>query len=233
MPLSIRKIKEQLRPLLISNDRDSLSEIIRAISLKSLINPLFSFLLDQNDLVRWRSISAMGVAASRLAEQEMESGRVIMRRLIWNLNDESGGIGWGSPEAMGEIMAQHDGLAREYATILRSYVRKDENYLEHEILQRGVVWGLGRLAQIRPQLLRETDFHLFGFLKSADAFHRGYAAWALGNLGSLSSVGLLRNLFSDDAELLIYENFYVYSRPVKQLAAEAVLKIQSLPKKRD
>jgi len=40
-----------------------------------------------------------------------------MRRLMWNLNDESGGIGWGNPEAMGEILACHEALANEYAPI--------------------------------------------------------------------------------------------------------------------
>ena len=59
----------------------------------------------------------MGALVFSLAEQDMESARVVMRRLMWNLNDESGGIGWGSPEAMGEIMARHSGLAEEYSKI--------------------------------------------------------------------------------------------------------------------
>jgi len=44
---------------------------------------------------------------SNLTEKEMESARVIMRRLMWSLNDESGDIGWGAPEAMAEIIACH------------------------------------------------------------------------------------------------------------------------------
>jgi len=39
---------------------------------------------------------------------------------MWSLNDESGGIGWGAPEAMGAIMARHTGLADEYANICGS-----------------------------------------------------------------------------------------------------------------
>ena len=53
----------------------------------------------------------MGVVVAGLAEHDMESARVVMRRLMWNLNDESGGIGWSSPEAMGEIMDPFPGLA--------------------------------------------------------------------------------------------------------------------------
>jgi len=53
----------------------------------------------------------MGRVVSSLAEKDMESARVVMRRLMWNLNEESGGIGWGCPEAMGETMARSAPLA--------------------------------------------------------------------------------------------------------------------------
>ena len=55
----------------------------------------------------------MGAVVAHLAEKDMESARVVMRRLMCSLNDESGGIGWGAPEAMGEIIASHEGLASE------------------------------------------------------------------------------------------------------------------------
>ncbi|NIR18057.1 MAG: HEAT repeat domain-containing protein, partial [Desulfobacterales bacterium] len=74
--------------------------------------------------VRWSAVKAMGRVVAKMADEDMESARVIMRRLMWNLNDESGGIGWGSPEAMAEILTCHDGLAKEYAHILISYARE-------------------------------------------------------------------------------------------------------------
>jgi len=91
-----------------------------------------------------------------LADADMEAARVVMRRMIWQLNEESGGIGWGMPEAMGETMARHEGLAQEYAHMLVSYIQEDGNFLEHVPLQRGVLWGLGRLAQARPWLVEEA-----------------------------------------------------------------------------
>jgi hypothetical protein len=78
-----------------------------------------------------------------------------MRRMIWNLNDESGGIGWGSPETMGESMACHNRLAGEYHRILVSYIRPDGNFLEHPELQKGLLWGLARLAAVQPELARK------------------------------------------------------------------------------
>ena len=52
----------------------------------------------------------MGAVVANLAEKDMESARVVMRRLMWSLNDESGDIGWSRPEAMGEIIASHGDL---------------------------------------------------------------------------------------------------------------------------
>ena len=221
-----KKIKASLRVLLLNNDWDTLDAVIREISPRKLVNPLFSFLYDTNELLKWRAITMMGRVTARLAEQDIESARIVMRRLIWNLNDESGGIGWGSAEAMGEIMSQHEGLAKEYSGILRSYIRKDENYLEHEILQRGVIWGIGRLAQVRPQYLNHTDFHLLGFLQSSDAVHRGFAAWALGNLGSLQAIALMQKLRLDDEKILLYRDLQLDVIPVCRLISEALNKIQ-------
>eukprot|EP00362_Geleiidae_sp_MMETSP1317_P000447 CAMPEP_0201284794 /NCGR_PEP_ID=MMETSP1317-20130820/84991_1 /ASSEMBLY_ACC=CAM_ASM_000770 /TAXON_ID=187299 /ORGANISM="Undescribed Undescribed, Strain Undescribed" /LENGTH=71 /DNA_ID=CAMNT_0047606373 /DNA_START=1077 /DNA_END=1289 /DNA_ORIENTATION=- len=71
----------------------------------------------------------------------MEEARIVMRRMLWSMNDESGGIGWGVPEAMAEVMTCNKGLAEEYIHMLISYMREDGeelfqdgNFLEHESL---------------------------------------------------------------------------------------------------
>jgi hypothetical protein len=163
---------------------------------------------------------------ARLADENMESARVMMRRLMWNLNDESGGIGWGSPEAMGETMALHAGLAREFSRILRSYVRPDENFLEHAMLQQGVLWGIGRLAQVRPEQLPETDIFVLPFLGSADAPHRGLSAWVLGNLRSRAAVPDLEHMIQDPAEIRFFNELELATVSVGVLARVALLKIR-------
>ena len=47
-------------------------------------------------MIKWHAVSALGAIVAALAEKEMESARIIMRRLMWSLNDESGSIGSGS-----------------------------------------------------------------------------------------------------------------------------------------
>ena len=93
-----------------------------------------------------------------IAEKELEAARIVMRRFLWSLNDESGGIGWGAPEAMAEIMCHSPVLRHEYLHMLISYMREDGenlfedgNYLELPMLQRGLLWGIGRLCQEHPK----------------------------------------------------------------------------------
>jgi len=147
------------------------------------VNALFSFLISIDPIVKWRAVTAMGYVVNRIAVQDMEGARVIMRRLMWQLNDESGGIGWGCPEAMGEILAGNEDLAGEYAHVLRSYIDVRGNFIEHEPLQEGVLWGLGRLAQERPGYVKEARQNLFPFISSGKAPLRGLAIWCLGFLG--------------------------------------------------
>lgn len=110
------------------------------------INPLFSFIQNTDEEIKWRAVRAMGKVVALMASENLESARVVMRRLMWSLNDESGGIGWGAPEAMGEIMAQDKRLRDEYYKILLSYIDEDGNYLEHEPLRKGAIWALERIS---------------------------------------------------------------------------------------
>jgi hypothetical protein len=145
-----------------------------------------------------------------------------MRRYMWHLNDESGGIGWGCPEAMGEIMARNEPLAAEFWYILISYIRPDGNFLEHEALQRGVLWGVGRLARKRPQLLMDCADYLIPFLQAQDPYLRGLAAWASKTLRNKKIDAMLSRLTEDSAKLSIFSNGHLMPYSVAQLAQEAM-----------
>ena len=106
-----RTLKKKVRGLLRSPDLDQAIRELEGFPPQKVINPLFSFLQDTDQDIKWAAVRAMGAIVAGMADVDMESARVIMRRLMWNLNDESGGIGWGSPEAMGEILAKHEELA--------------------------------------------------------------------------------------------------------------------------
>jgi hypothetical protein len=214
-----RVLKQDILRLLSAQDFNQSLDRIRRLPARQAVNPLFSCLYRGDTLLKWRAVTAMGTVVADLFERNPESARVVIRRLIWNLNDESGGIGWGSPEAMGDILARSADLASEYACILISYIDPSGNYLEHETLQRGVLWGIGRLAHARPRFISGALVHLVPFLSSNDPFHRGLAAWAVGAAGDPSLEQALVRLTRDAARIEIYLGGKLVRRSVGELTA--------------
>lgn len=225
---SVRTIKKNLSKVLeASSDHRELLKLTQKSVLK-LINALFSFLYNKNPVIKWNTVVAMGAAVSELAEEDMESARNIIRRLMWNLNDESGGIGWGSVEAMGEILAVNEALAREYASVLLSYGREDGNYQEHELMQRGVLWGIGRLCEARPDIMGiKAAEHIIPYTKSNDAIVRGLAARVLGILEYKESCSELELLTGDETPIQLFLNNSHIVSTVKEQAEKALERIRN------
>ncbi|MEE4114516.1 MAG: HEAT repeat domain-containing protein [Desulfobacteraceae bacterium] len=217
-----RERKARIGQLLGQDDFASALETIRQMPGRQAVNPLFSFLYSGEEKIRWRAVTAMGVVVGHLADTAMESARVVMRRFMWNLNDESGGIGWGSPEAMGEITAGHAGLADEFARILISYIDPRGNFLEHESLQRGSLWGVGRLAHARPLLAKPAAPFLTAFFDSSDPCLRGTAIWAAGPLFDGTMRRLIKARLSDEAPLRLYRQMRMTYTTVAELAGAAL-----------
>jgi hypothetical protein len=215
-----RPVMVRIRNLLNSPDFEN---ALREFNIRPnlAISPLLSFLYETNEQSRFRAIRAIGHVVSIMAESAPESARIIMRRLIWSLNDESGGIGWGAPEAMGEIMAQNEMLAVEYHRILISYVDEDGNPLENELLERGVLWGIGRLAGARPELLRKAIGPVLKQLLSPDPVKRGLAIWALLSLkpDPESAGPLVKPFLEDESRVNIYQDGEIRTFRVCDLAS--------------
>ena len=208
--------------MLRSDDLESTLEALCAFPARQIVNPLFGLLYHGEPLIRWRAVSAMGAVVSTLAKKEIESARIIMRRFMWNLNDESGGIGWGSPESLGEIMARHQRLADEFGCLLVSYADPEGNYLEHPVLQRGVLWGWGRLARKRSEIFQPSAAFLIPYLQSSDPYLQGLAAWAAAPLASGALVDYLSPLAANTDTISLYEDQILKTRPVGQLAQAAL-----------
>jgi hypothetical protein len=220
--MGYRDLKIRMQRLLVREDFEAALEDIRRVPGRQAVNPLFSFFYSGEETIRWRAITAMGVVTGHMADCSIESARVVMRRLMWNLNDESGGIGWGSPEAMGEITAVHAGLADEFANILISYIDPAGNFLEHERLQRGSLWGVGRLAHARPHLAGPAAAFLPPFFESPDPYLRGTAIWAAGPVLDDGLRPPMEAHLSDDASLSLYRRMRLTHLTVAELAREAL-----------
>ena len=177
-----RSIKSKVFNLISAFDGYERIDELRHLPRRNVINILFSLLLSPEDRVKWNAVSAMGMLVNDLAREDLESARIIIRRLMWSLNDESGGIGWGAPEAMGEILFHNPDLAIEYLDILISFVREDGNYLEADKLQQGVLWALGRLAPRYQDKIKSAVQYIEPLLGSKNSTTRGLAVWFMRNL---------------------------------------------------
>lgn len=222
-----REIKKKLKSLLREDDLDYIIRETSSWPLLKTISTLMGELYSVEEKKKWHAVTLMGELMDRLARQEMESARIMMRRILWNLNEESGGIGWGMAEAMGEILALNPDLAGEYSNLLVSYMR-EENYLEHPIQQQGLMWAIGRLAQVRPELLLRynAEGYMSAYLESPDPRVAGLACRNFGILGIKEAIPSIEKLTELDTPVRLYQDRRILTTSVGTLAQEALERLQ-------
>ena len=220
--ISIRALKKLAAQSLAKDDFEEAMSELREIPARKIVNPLIGLLCSKEELIRWRAGAALGVIVSELAESEAESAREIMRRLMWQMNEESGGIGWGVPEAMSQIMARNKKFALEYAKIIISYMTEGHNFLEHDALRRGAVWGVGVIAESFPEIAQQAVDALEASLDWDDPYIQGYAAWALGCTGASGEIDKLKALSRDNREIDFFQDNQLRRISVGALASQAI-----------
>jgi len=211
---TIKKMAENF--LLLKNREEALNELSKLPG-KQLAGPLFSFFYSLDDLVRFRSTVAMGELAKRYTNKKIEDARKLLRRIMWNLNDESGGIGWGSVEAMGEILKRSRTLANEFESILFFYIIPGNNFLEHEMLQRGSLWGVGTYLEVKNTPVKIVIHALMRFLDSDDPVKRGYAARALINMDKKNIDLLPSHILSDQSMIPMFDGWNLYTDSISSI----------------
>lgn len=240
-----RKLKSELRERLSGPDwRACLDEAAAAPEPQEYVGP-FMALLPQPGILRWRGVSGLGLVVPRLAELRLEDARVVMRRFMWHMNEESGNLGWGIPESMGEVMARSGILAKEFGRVLFSYVLdsgREDNYIDYPPLLVWCFWGAGRLAGARPELWTQSPVsHLIlkSFIDGLGHSHapvRVQAALALARaLGAAPDYAqrlepaeaeraraLLGGLHGEDAECEDFDGAAVLQHRAADLAARAL-----------
>ncbi len=197
-----------------------------------LVNPLLALRLHREEIICWRAVEALGEAVAQVAEARIEQARIHMRTFMWFMNEESGNLGWGIPEAMAVAMVKNEKLAAEYHSILASYIYNesdcDGNYLDHPELRRGVFWGLAYLATAAPNLVVKAVKFITNALMDEDSGNRGLAAMTLGVLASKNhnlppdALHKLNALQSDKATVRVYRNDKIEESSVGQLALDAL-----------
>jgi len=201
--------KSLVRRFLVDNDKQGLLNLV--LEDRGVISALNRLIFDEDELVRWRAVEALGWVAQD-APHLLEK---IIGRLIYTMNDDSGSIGWTAPQALGEICANDPDLVEDFFPIVISAIKVPA-------FQRGVIWAIGRVGPVRPDLVEGTGPMLIRFLTAPEAEIRGEACRSLGRLGWGPAGPGLRRLVSDSSLFNVYENERLARKTVGQAAQEAL-----------
>ncbi len=94
---------------------------------------------------KFRAVRAFGEI---VADPDVFSERKatdLLRRFFWAMNDESGAVPYGVPEAIGEVLAVRPELQPEFLKVLCAMITH-EDLLQTGPIERGVMWALGRVG---------------------------------------------------------------------------------------
>ena len=137
-------MKSEIVKLLTDKKYDALMKV--PLSNGRLLSTLVSLTYDRKNVISYRAIEAFGIVSKEIAKTKPELVRNAVGRLLWMIRDESGGIGWSSPEMLGEIVRNNPELFSDVAPVIMSF-------LDEEMLASGVLIAAGRIGEVNPELV--------------------------------------------------------------------------------
>ena len=189
---SARESRAEVARLVASFDLDAVARW--AAGERRAVATLQRLLFDDDERLRGRAIEALGVAVEVLARDDLERAREVVRRTLWLMNDESGGLLWSGPQVIGAILARVPALCPEFGEILASF-------LEEEPFRTGTRWALWRISRASPGTVLGAADALRASLDDPDPGVRGHAAMALRAAGAE-----LPDLAGDAGEFTLFDH---------------------------
>ena len=211
--------KQNILRFLQLNDHGAITTL--AIKKNNVITLLIRLTYDKDTLVGWRAIKAVGHIAQELVKSDCEYLRNTIRKLRWALSDESGGIGWSSPELIGEIVCADPRLFSDIVPLIA-----DVYTIEEEVFRPGVLYALSRIAESAPDLVVPFMDCINAGLSDKNALVRFHALETIGKLKGLSGLSVnwyaVEQLKHDNSEVWVYfENDFV-NATVGDAASKAI-----------
>lgn len=189
-----------------------------SFSERKILSILISLSYDKENPVSWRAIESIGLITKETAKTNPELVRNIAGRLLWMIRDESGGIGWSSPEILGEIVRNNPELCSDIAPIIVSFH-------EEKMLSAGVLKAIGRIGMINTGFIEYAVPVVLSYLNNPNPVLRGFAAWSLGEIGTAESLNELQKLINDNNVLLFYEDGELREKTVGEIAAKSIARL--------
>jgi hypothetical protein len=202
-------VRENIVTLLKDNNFQDLTELAGRDTRVAAC--LMQFFYEPGDLLYWRALEGMGHVAGSHPEQVQK----LISRLLYLLNEDSGSTGWGAAAALGEI-------GRHQVSIIKEIIPMFVGFLEEPFSQEPMLWGVGRLAEVHPELLHEVLPAIVPFLTNPKPQLRALAAWGLGKARYRQAADAIRGLLADDQPVQLYDQGQLFQTTVGRVARKAL-----------
>ena len=212
-------IEEQVRRLLLERKYRELTLLGKGD--RRVWRSMQSQLYQVDEALRWHAIEAVAV----FVRQWWDSGRHekaldYMRRLMWSINDESGGIGWSTPQTIAEIVVAIPQLADPFVSNMIAVA-----FHEPALMKSGL-YAVGRLGPLARRPMEPFRDDVLACFDADDPETLGLAVWATGKIGMRSALPHLTALENRVEAVRIYLTPCFHERPLGEWARLAVARIQ-------
>ncbi len=190
---------------------------------RRVLSYLVALTYDPDPLIAWRSIEAFGLAAAAVADHDPEFVRGHLRRLLWLLSDESGGIGWRAPELIGELLHHRPEQFAEFIPLLVALL--DLEAEDAARFRAGTLWAISRVASVETlhaaSLLLAAAAEIESHLEDCDPQVRGLAALCLIRLNHTPALAARPALIEDPGVVTLYDAGHITAVTVGQIIRAA------------
>jgi hypothetical protein len=150
-----------------------------------------------------------------------EKVRIYIRTLFWSMSDESGGIGWSSPQTVAEIIATNPELIDPYGSMMIAHC------IDEPPLIKGCLWGIGRMGSLITVSVKFFQDKILKVFSSDDVEILGIAAWAMGEAGFHLAAPYIEKWRFRSEPVTIYLEGNFYEKPLGKWAEEALMKMET------
>ncbi len=218
--LAQSEMKRVIVEALEANDYDTVLRIARQS--RRVLSVLVRLAYDKNTLIGWRAISSIGRVAAVLITNNHEFLRETIRKLLWSLSDESGGIGWAAPEILGEIVSADPKKLADIVPLIAEVFS-----IEEQVFRPGILYALKRIVETEPEAVRPFHNVIVRGLSEQDPLARIYALELVEMLREQMSPTDLEEIkrhvmrmTRDRAQAWVYKNDGFVNVEVGELAGE-------------
>ena len=211
-------MKQAVTAALEEDDHETVLTL--AFQSRKVFSVLVRLAYDKETLVGWRAIKAIGKIASVYVRSNYDFLRETIRKLLWSLSDESGGIGWSAPEILGEIVSADPVKMADVVPLI-----VDVYSIEEKVFRPGVLYALRRIAETSPESASPFQHLILAGLCEQEPLARIYALELTGLLDAHINLAhrerikdQVRNLVQDRSEAWVYRNGGFDALEVGQLA---------------